>query len=169
MNKTLILLLLLVLPLVSAAQETADTLTVKRRVFTSTVYRKGIRQNNQMLFSLYAKSKAYDAEKQLKQSRIMIPAGAGVTAAGFALGISALIGTKETALVDNVEYTYYKRPVVNVLGGIGLIAAGICLMESGNDKRVLSIDRYNKKKKHDILNPGISMNERGHLGLKWSF
>lgn len=169
MNKTLILFLLLIFARELDAQETADTLTVKRKVFTSTVYRKGVRLNNQMLFNLYARSKAYDAEKQLKQSRLMIPAGAGVSVAGLGLGIHALMGTKKTEVINNVEYTYYKRPVVNLLGGIGLIAAGICLMESGNDKRVLSIDLYNKKKKHDALTPSVGMNEQGHLELKWSF
>lgn len=167
MNKIIILLLLFSGSL--TAQETADTLTVKRGIFISGVYRKGVRLNNSMLFDLYAKNKAYDAEKQLKRSRLLLPAGAVVSVAGFAVSINALVGTKHTAYIDNVEYTYYKRPIINVLGGIGMIAAGVCLMEFGNDKKVRSIDLYNKKKKYDALTPAIGLNQQGHLGLKWSF
>lgn len=169
MNKIIILSLLLIFTGRLAAQETADTLTAKRKIFTSAVYRNGVRLNNSMLFDLFAKSKAYDAERQMKHARILIPAGAGVSAAGFALSINALIGTKKTAVINNVEYTYFKRPVVNLLGGVGMIAAGICLMEFGNDKRIQSVDLYNKKKKHDALNTSIGWNEEGHLGIKLSF
>lgn len=168
MNKIIILSLLLIFSGELAAQ-TSDTLTVKRGIFISGVYRKGARLNNSMLFDLYAKNKAYDAERQLKHSRILLPAGAAVSLGGFALSINALIGTKHTAYVDNVEYTYYKRPVMNLLGGIGLIAAGVCLMEFGNDKKVRSAGLYNQKKKYDALTPVIGLNEQGYLGLKWSF
>jgi len=169
MNKIIILSLLLILTGQAAAQETADTLIAKRNVFSSSVYRKGARLNNSMLFDLYAKSKAYDAEKQLKNSRILVPLGAGVSVAGLALSIHALMGTKHTAVIDNVEYTYFKRPVINLLGGVGMMAAGICLMEFGNDKRMQSVDLYNKKKKHDALHTRIGFNEQGLLGLRLSF
>lgn len=169
MNRLLILLLLIFFFGQVTAQEVTDTLNIKRKVFTSSVYRNGVRLNNQMLFSLYSKTKAYDAEKQLKHSRLMISSGAGLSVAGFALSISALAGTKKTAVIDNKEYTYFKRPLVNLLGGVGLIAAGICLMESGNDKRALSIDLYNKKKKHDALSTSVGMNQEGHFRLRLSF
>ncbi|MBX2952653.1 MAG: hypothetical protein KF870_09110 [Leadbetterella sp.] len=167
MNKIIILLLLFTGSL--AAQDTADTLTVKRGIFISGVYRKGVRLNNTMLLDLYAKNKAYDAEKQLKHSRFMLPTGAAVSVAGFAVSIHALAGKKHSVYVDNVEYTYYKRPIMNLLGGIGMIAAGVCLMEFGNDKKIYSVDLYNKKKKYDVLTPSIGLNQQGHLGLKWSF
>lgn len=122
-----------------------------------------------MLFDLYARTKAYDAEKQLKQARIMLPAGAGISLAGLAVGVKAIIGEKITTVIDNEEYTYYKRPVGNLLSGIGMMAAGICLMEFGNDKKLRSVNLYNKKKKHDALTPAVGLNERGQLGLKLSF
>lgn len=169
MNKRIILSLLLFLSAELAAQETSDTLTVKRRVFTSTAYRQGVRQNNSMLYDLYAKSKAYDAERQMKHARVLTPAGAAVSVAGLALSINALIGVKKTTVIDNVEYTYFKRPVANALGGVALLAAGVCLMEFGSDKKEQSVDLYNKKKKHDALTTSVGLNKEGRLGLKLSF
>src|SRR5690606_25029233 len=113
--------------------------------------------------------KAYDAEKQFKSSRLLTPAGAGISLAGLALSVNALMGTKKTEVINNVEYTYFKRPVVHLLGGVGMMAAGICLMEFGNDKRLQSVNLYNKKKKYDARNATLGLNEQGHLGLKLSF
>ncbi len=167
MNKVIFLFFIAVLPL--SAQEAADTLTAKRKIFTSAAYLKGVKLNNSMLFDLYSRSKAYDAEKRLKDSRIIIPVGAGVSLAGLALSAGALVGTQHTEIINNVEYTYFKRPVVQVLGGIGLLAAGICLMEFGNDKRMQSIALYNKKKKFDALQAQVGLTSDGALGLKLSF
>ena len=168
MNKVIFLSLFLITARLSA-QQTADTLTAKRKIFSSAAYHNGSRLNNAMLFDLYARSKAYDAEKKLKSARLLIPAGAGLSLAGLALSVHALAGIPRTEVVNQVEYTYFKRPVVQLIGGVGMIAAGICLMEFGNDKRMQSFNLYNRKKKYDARHAAIGLNEHGRLGLKFSF
>lgn len=169
MNKITVLFLLLIFGGELSARETADTLTVKRKIFTSGVYLKGTRMNNQRLLDLYSKAGSFNAERQLRQSRIMLPVGAAVSVAGLALSVKTIAGEKMTAVINNQEYTYYKRPVAHLLGGIGMVAAGICIMEFGNDKKGLSVDLYNKKKKNDSLQPSVGLNEQGHPGIKLSF
>lgn len=166
MNKITVLSLLLIFTGKLSAQEVADTLTVKRKIFTSSAYLNGTRLNNQRLLTLYSKNGSFNAERQLRQSRIMLPAGAVVSVAGLALSVKTLAGEKMTAIINNEEYTYYKRPIAHLLGGIGMVAAGICIMEFGNDKKNLSVDLYNKKKKHNSLEARVGWNEQGHLGIK---
>jgi hypothetical protein len=151
------------------AQDVTDTLSIERKIFHSTAYQKGKTVNNAGLFQLYSKSKAYDGQKQLLDAKILMPVGAGVTAAGLALTVQALIGKKQVRTLDQVQYTYYKRPVINLLAGVGLIAGGFCLMEWGNDKKNKSVHLFNMKKKHDATHTEFGLNSEGHLRLKHSF
>ncbi|ADQ18594.1 hypothetical protein Lbys_2932 [Leadbetterella byssophila DSM 17132] len=164
--KNLLLILVFALAKTASAQ---DTLQVERKIFTSKITQNGKVMNSFGLLNLFAKNKAYDGEKQFKESRIMTPVGAGITVVGLAATAHALIGTKQTTIIDQVQYTYYKRPVAELIGGVGLVAAGICLMEWGNDKRVKSVHLFNLKKKHDAAQAELGLQASGQMGIKLKF
>lgn len=168
MKKLLVLLTIITAPR-AYAQEAIDTLSIERKIFHSQAYQKGKLLGNSALMQLYAKNKAYDGEKQLLDSKILTPVGAGVTAAGVALTVHALIGKKHVRIIDQVQYTYYKRPVLNLLAGVGMIAGGFCLLEWGNDKKNKSVHLFNLKKKHDATHTELGLNSEGHIQLKHSF
>lgn len=167
--KRILVLISMLSALGAYAQEITDTVRIERKIFRSTAYQDKKILSNTALFQLYSRNKAYDGEKQLLDSKILTPVGAGISAAGLALTVHALVGKKHTRTIDQVQYVYYKRPVLNLLAGVGMIAGGFCLMEWGNDKKNKSVHLFNLKKKHDATHTELGLNEEGHLRLKHSF
>lgn len=150
-------------------QNALDSLTYKRSIFTSSVYLNGIKQSNKKLTIKYKQSNAFESERLLHRSKILLPIGAATTVGGFAVGIDALIGTKHTAYIDNVEHTYYKRPIFKLISGIGLIAAGICIMEFSNDARIKSTQVYNQKIKSNATKVSFGFLPSGNAGIRLDF
>lgn len=111
----------------------------------------------------YRSKREFKSERFLYNSKALIPLGAIVSAGGVYLGFDALKGTKYTQMVGNTEYTYTERPIFQLIGGIGLLAAGVCLMEYGNDAKVKSIKLYNSNKNERQSRLGLTPS--GNLGF----
>lgn len=147
------------------AQNLNDTLTFNRKIFNSAVYLDGGWKPNKDLKKIYIKNNAFSSERLLRKHRVMLPFGAATAALGLGLGIDALVGTKKSAVINNVEHTYYERPIFQLLGGLALIAGGICVIEFGNDAKVKSVKEYNAKRKKDAANMKVGLLETGKVGL----
>jgi hypothetical protein len=150
-------------------QNALDSLACKRQIFTSSVYLNGIKQTNKKLNIKYKQSNAFESERLLHRSKILLPIGAAATVGGFAVGIDALIGTEHTAYIDNVEHTYYKRPIFKLISGIGMIAAGVCIMEFSNDARIKSTKVYNQKLKSNDAKTSVGFLPSGNVGVRLDF
>lgn len=167
MKKFVILYFFLFTALISKAQGSSDTLAHNRGIFISTAYKNGIIQENRKLHALYKKNGAFKSMRLLKNHQIMLPVGAVVSTAGVVIGVNALIGTKHSQVIDGTEYFYYKRPVMQVLAGLGMLAAGIVTMELGNDAKIKSLKRYNNRIHSAKTTVGVFNN--GNAGIKLEF
>lgn len=149
------------------AQTSVDTLTFKRHIFTTTVFLKGHPQSNSLLKFTYNERGMDESLKQLKKSKIMLPVGGVITAAGIGLGVDALIGEKNEAIINGKEYVYYKRPIFQLLGGLGLMAAGISIMEFGNDAKIKSVMIHNEKLKDFKFS--LTLKPSAEVGINFGF
>lgn len=157
--------LLLAVIFISSHLSAQDTLSFKRKVFNSSVYFGGIKQTNKYLFKLYNESEESESKRLLRKHKIMLPVGAATTVIGLALGADALVGTKKTANINGENHTYYERPIFQLLGGLGLIAGGVCIMEFGNDAKIKSVKTFNQKIKNKGLNAKLGFTKKGDFGV----
>lgn len=169
MRNSVLLGLVLLLNIQAFGQGTTDSLTYKRHVFSSTVFLNGVKQPNKKLLNVYKKAHVFESERLLHRSKTLLPIGAVTAVAGLGLSIDALVGTKQTVTIDNVEYTYYKRPILQLISGIGLLAAGIGVMEFSNDFRVKSVQAYNKKIKDNTVKTSVGFLPSGKIGVRLDF
>lgn len=169
MKNCVLLVIMFFVSSASFGQNPSDTLAYKRHIFTSTVYQNGVKLSNKKLNAKYRQNNSFESERLLHRSKIMLPVGAAITIGGFATGIDALIGTKHSEYIDNVEHVYYKRPIFQVVAGIGLIAAGVCVIEFGNDAKVKSTQVYNKKIKNNSSKTSIGFLPSGNMGVRLDF
>ena len=75
--------------------------------------------------------------------------------------------------IDGKLYTYYVRPIQELLGGLAVFAVGVCLIEYANEFKGNSVDLYNEKMKNKIKSKGIEtkigFTPSGNLGVYAKF
>lgn len=149
------------------SQDSSDSLSYKRHIFNSTVYVENYKLPPFEIIDLYARNNSNESYQLLRKANRLRLGGAIVGVAGLGLSVDALIGEKRVAVVNNTEHVYYKRPIFQLLGGLGLIATGVSLLEYGNDAKIKSIKIYNKRLKQ--LNTQVILSPNGDLGLSINF
>lgn len=149
------------------AQITTDTLSVRRGIFNSKIYSGPKKLSNSELHLLYRKAGAFDSNAQLNKQKILAPIGGIFAAGGVALSVSALIGNEKMAYIDNKPHAYKERSIYQVIGGLGLLAAGISFIEFGNDSKVKSAQNFNKVQKNKKLKASVGFSRNGNFGMNF--
>ncbi len=144
MKSFAILLILVVISLHTSAQN-QDTLTTKRVFLTTKIYRNGFKLSNKKILSLY--NDTWQPKVKYKWGYYMNPVAPIVTIAGIGMAAIALKGQNASAIVKGSEVQYKIRSMPKLLVGIGIAAAGFCMIESSNELVQHSVDIYNAKLK----------------------
>lgn len=169
MNRVLLIpiILLMLLSTDLKAQGLIDTLTYQRNIFNTAVYLNGYRQSGDQLNFIYTESNSKEAKSLFSKSKKMRITGGLIAAGGLSLSVHALIGEKRSAIINDKEYIYYKRPIFQLLGGLGLITTGISIIEFGNDHKIKSVKSHN----NNIIRikKELEITSAGSLQLKLTF
>lgn len=137
---------------VSNDQAPGDTLRAKRRLFTTDIYRQQEKLSPAAIDALFAP--APQAANTFRWAKRLKPVGSLVSLAGLVVGYIGIKGTQATATVrgkrtpsnpspPDVEVTYTNRRLPVVLGGLGLLIGGICLIEVANEGIHRSVTLFN--------------------------
>ncbi|GAB3510930.1 hypothetical protein [Emticicia fontis] len=145
MKSFAILLILVVISLHTSAQ-TLDTLVAKRVFITTKIYRNGFKLSHDKVLRLYRDT--WQPNVKYKWGYYMNPVAPVITVAGIGIAVVALKGVDATAMVKGQEVQYKIRSLPRLLIGIGLVGAGLCLIESSNELVQHSVDIYNAKLKN---------------------
>jgi hypothetical protein len=164
MNKSKIIkaqlfLFLILLSLFSKAQDSSfvPSVTYKRGFIDTRILNNWVRLSPSSVLKLYEKEHAQKSKKLYKKSRYFLPAGPPVVLGGIYLGYDAIKGTKKQTYIDGKLYTYYIRPIKELLGGLAVFAVGVCLIEYANEFKATSVDLYNEKLKNKAKSKQIDL------------
>lgn len=160
--------------LIPASVDLSDTLSTKRRIFSTNVYEKGQKLTNSAVIKLLEDTR--QAKKKFQLSILMKPAAALLAVSGVWLGYEGIKGTEQTAMirgvrtpgnsnVPDVQVNYVKRSLPKVLGGLGLFLGGLLLVELSNDLTAKSVVLYNVK---SVSRTSVSMIKTVKVGLTTS-
>lgn len=153
-----------------------DSLTTKRKVLSTSIYRNGAKLSSQAIRTLYQENKK--ARKSYLSGQILTPLGPVLSAAGIGLGYVAIKGKPASANIHynqkdiTVQYTIRDR--TKLAAGLGLFIGGFVLLEFSNELTVRSTRRFNSELKYlqvadkkPVLHFGITPS--GNLGAFVSF
>ena len=131
-----------------------DSLTAKRYLLTTAIYKDTVRLTNTAIRELYQSNpkalKAYQWGNKLK------PVGPVVAVAGLAIAYWGLRGTPANGVVRgistktdpypaDVPVAYTKRSIPKLIAGIGLVVGALYLIEWSNELTATSVELYNAK------------------------
>lgn len=147
--KTQLLLFFLTISFFANAQDSSfvKTVTYKRGVLDTKVLHLGVISKSKDIMDLYTNENAQKSIQLYKKSKYFLPVGPPLVLGGIYLGYDAIKGTKMQTEIDGKLYTYYVRPIEQLLGGIAIFAVGICMIEYANEFKAKSVDLYNEKLK----------------------
>ena len=131
-----------------------DSLTAKRNLLTTTIYKDTVRLTNSAIRELYQSNPK--ATAALRWGNRIKPVGPVVAVAGLAIAYWGLRGTPENGFVRgistktdpypaDVPVAYTKRSVPKLIAGIGLVVGALYLIERSNELRATSVRVYNAK------------------------
>ncbi len=148
--KTQLLLFLVTISLYAKAQDSSfvAAMTYKRGILDTKILHLGTAMKQKEILGLYSNENAKESIQLYKKSKYFLPAGPPLVLGGIYLGYDAIKGTKMQTEVDGKVYTYYVRPIEQLLGGIAIFAVGVCLIEYANEFKAKSVDLYNEKLKN---------------------
>jgi hypothetical protein len=178
MNKTIktyILIFTLIISLKAYSQDSSlvVNLTHQRGFIDTRILHLGIKSSSKNTLELFGQANAQKSIKLYEKSKYFLPAGPVLVLGGVYLGYDAIKGTKMKAEVDGKLYTYYVRPIEQLLGGIAVFAVGICMIEYANEFKAKSVDLYNdslkKNQKADKLDLKVGFTPNGNIGLYANF
>lgn len=177
MNKTItaILIFTFTTSLKSFAQDSSfvENLRHQRGFINTRILHQGIRSSSKNTLELFGQANAQKSIKLYNKSKYFLPAGPPLILGGIYLGYDAIKGTKKQAEVDGKLYTYYVRPIEQLLGGIAVFAVGICMIEYANEFKAKSVDLFNdnlkNKQKADQLDLKVGFTPNGNIGLYANF
>jgi hypothetical protein len=173
--KTSILIFTLIVSLKAYSQDSSfvTILTHQRGFIDTRILHHGVKSSSKNTLELFSQANAQKSIKLYEKSKYFLPAGPALVLGGIYLGYDAIKGTKMQAEVDGKLYTYYVRPIEKLLGGIAVFAAGICMIEYGNEYKAKSVDLYNdnlkKKQKAFKLDLKVGFTPNGNVGLYANF
>lgn len=129
-----------------------DTLRAKRRLFTTDMYQQQEKLSLAAIQELF--TPAPQAANAFRWAKRLRPVGPLVSLAGLVVGYMGIKGTQTTTMIrgkrtpsnsspPDVEVTYTSRRLPVVLGGLGLLVGGICLIEVANERMHRSVTLFN--------------------------
>jgi hypothetical protein len=149
------------------------SVTHKRGFIDTKILHLGVRANSKTILSLYQQADAQKSIKLYKKSKYFLPVGPPLVLGGIYLGYDAIKGTKMQTEIDGKLYTYYVRPIEQLLGGIAVFAVGICMIEYANEFKATSVDLYNEKMnikgKNKKVDVSLGFTPSGGVGLYTKF
>lgn len=122
-----------------------DLLSYKRTFINTQILKNQISLSKKNIRELYNSTGAGKSLKLFRKANYFLPLGPPLVLGGIYLGYDAIKGEKRVAEIDGVSYTYYIRPIKQLLGGIALFSVGICMIEYANEFKGTSANLYNQK------------------------
>lgn len=148
-KKAQLLLFFITINLFANAQDSSFVagMTYKRGILNTKIFHLGSIIKQKEILGFYMNDNAKKSIQLYKKSKYFLPAGPQLVLGGFYLGYDAIKGTKMQTEIDGKLYTYYVRPIEQLLGGIAIFAVGVCMIEYANEFKAKSVDLYNEKLK----------------------
>ena len=148
-KKAQLLLFLVTINLFANAQDSSfvAAMTYKRGILDTKILYLGRVIKQKEIFGFYINDNAKKSIQLYKKSKYFLPSGPPLVLGGFYLGYDAIKGTKMQTEIDGKLYTYYVRPIEQLLSGITIFAVGVCMIEYANEFKAKSVDLYNEKLK----------------------
>lgn len=174
--KFLFSLLFALIILKTQAQDTTSNVNVlsyKRRFLNTQILKNEVVLTKKNILDLYITEGATKSLKLYKKAKYFLPVGPPLVLGGIYLSYDAIKGEKRVAEIDGVSYTYYIRPIKQLLGGIAVFAVGICMIEYANEFKGTSVNLYNQKIKDknssSNLDLKVGFTKSGNIGLIANF
>lgn len=132
----------------------ADSLTAKRYLLTTAIYKDTGRLSASVVRELYQSNPK--ALKAHRWATILKPIGPVVALSGLAIAYWGLrghqengfvrgVGTKADPYPVDVPITYTKRSLPKLLAGVGLVLGALYMIERSNELTAASVKLYNAK------------------------
>ncbi|WP_155296213.1 hypothetical protein [Spirosoma rigui] len=129
-----------------------DSLVAKRSFLLTSVSQLGKRLHRGSILSILEVTPK--ARQLYQRGQLIKPIGPLLAVAGLAIGYIAIKGTPTTGMArgsrtpsnpypPDVTVAYTRRNLPLLVGGLGLIAGGLCLIELSNELTAKSIQLYN--------------------------
>ena len=174
-NKALLLLFLVTINLFANAQDSSfvAAMNYKRGILDTKIFYLGRVIKQKEILGFYINDNAKKSIQLYLKSKYFLPAGPPLVLGGVYLGYDAIKGTKMQTEIDGKLYTYYVRPIEQLLGGIALFTLGICMVEYANEFKAKSVDLYNgklnSKAKSKELDLKVGLTPSQNFGLYANF
>jgi hypothetical protein len=148
--KAQLLLFFVTISMCTKAQDSSfvSAVTSKRGILDTKIFHLGSKIKQKEVLGLYTNENAKKSIQLYKKSKYFLPAGPPLVLGGIYLGYDAIKGTKMQTEIDGKLYTYYVRPIEQLLGGIAIFAVGVCMIEYANEFKSKSVDLFNEKLKN---------------------
>ncbi|CAH0994169.1 hypothetical protein EMA8858_00277 [Emticicia aquatica] len=130
----------------NAFTQNTDSLRAKRIFLSTYVYSDSARLSKSNIINLLKENPK--AKVKYKWANILKPIGPVVALGGISLAFIALKGVDASAEIDGKMVDYKIRSLTKLLAGLGLLAGGVCMIESSNELVQHSVDIYNSTKKN---------------------
>ena len=130
----------------------SDSVLAKRTFFSTTITQRGNRLNRRSSIELLEDTP--QAQANYRRGQLLKPLGPLLIASGLVIGYIAVKGTPKTAYArgigtpanpspPDVLVDYTSRNLPALVGGVGLLIGGLCLIELSNEMVAKSIRLYN--------------------------
>ena len=150
-----------------------DVLSSKRTFINTQILKNQTILSKKNIRELYVAEGAIKSLKLYKKANYFLPLGPPLVLGGIYIGYDAIKGEKRVAEIDGVFYTYYIRPIKQLLGGIAVFAVGICMIEYANEFKGTSANLYNQiikgKNPSANLDLKIGLTRSGNFGVVVNF
>lgn len=133
-----------------STKNSTNLLTSKRVFLNTKIYENGIKLNSKQLVSKFKAENLTKANRKYVVSKYFLPTGVAVTTGGIYLGYDAIKGIPQQVEINGKIYDYKERSIFQLLGGLGAVAVGVCLIEYSNEFKNVSVALYNHKLKPDL-------------------
>jgi hypothetical protein len=143
MKKNTLLLIVLLLSFNLSFAQKRDSLFAKRIFLTTSIYKNGVKLSNTTIKTLYKDT--WQPKIKYKWANILKPIGPVVTVGGIGLAYVALKGVNASTMIEGKTVNYKIRSLPKLLMGLGLVVAGLSMVESSNELVQHSVDIYNSK------------------------
>jgi hypothetical protein len=157
-----------------------DTLRTQRHFLATAIYQNGVKMPNSAISQLLAS--VPKATNKFRFGNVLKPIGPLLAVSGLVVGYIGIKGKPATAIVGgqrtptnpnvpDVQVEYTKRSLPKVLGGLGLLIGGLCLVEVSSELTVLSVKLYNSRNKaiSQLDNLKLGITTTGNIGLQARF
>ncbi|MBD2752598.1 hypothetical protein [Spirosoma validum] len=163
--------------------EESDSLLAQRKFFSTTVRQQGNRLNRRSIIEVM--EDIPQAQTLYRRSQLLKPIGPLLIASGLVIGYMAVKGTPKTTFAKGIGTSanpsppdvlvdYTSRSLPTLMGGIGLLVGGLCLIEISNGMTAKAINLYNAQvvphrsiSRLQTIELGIT--DGGNVGLEAKF